>query len=146
MNNKWHYMFISVYSGFFIVWQVTLWLWVYKLWLNSIDMVHSCIWTTSQNVSRTFSWGVPATPWAQGAPRCDTRDLWRHWWEGPSDPNVSVAPAVQNAFQSRGLRVPLLERSRTPQLEVWARRYGTLCGTLSRDCSGTWVAPGTAKV
>ena len=27
-------------------------------------------------------------PWAQGGPRGDTQDLWRHWWKGPSDPNV----------------------------------------------------------
>ena len=25
-------------------------------------------------------------------PRSDTRDLWRHWWEGPSDPSVGEAP------------------------------------------------------
>ena len=32
------------------------------------------------------------TPWAQGGPRGDTRDLWRCWWEGPSDPSVDEGP------------------------------------------------------
>jgi hypothetical protein len=40
-------------------------------------------------VSRTSTWGVPATPWAQEGPRSDTKDLWCHWWEGPSDHSLS---------------------------------------------------------
>jgi hypothetical protein len=30
-------------------------------------------------LSRTYSKGMPKTPWAQGGPRCDTRDLWHRW-------------------------------------------------------------------
>ena len=36
-------------------------------------------------LSRTSSWEVPATPWAQGGPRSDTRDLWCHRWGGIAD-------------------------------------------------------------
>ena len=35
---------------------------------------------------------APKTPWAQGGPRSDTRDLWRRWCEGPSDPSVGEGP------------------------------------------------------
>jgi hypothetical protein len=35
---------------------------------------------------------MPKTPWAQGGPPSDTRDLWRRWWEGPSDPSVGEGP------------------------------------------------------
>jgi len=48
--------------------------------------------STTDYLSRTFPWRVPATLWAQGEPRSDTRDLWRHWWEEPSDRNVSEGP------------------------------------------------------
>ena len=37
---------------------------------------------------RTSPWGLPATPWSQGGPESNTRNLWRGWWEGPTDPNV----------------------------------------------------------
>ena len=40
----------------------------------------------------TSSWVVPALPWAQEGPHRDTRDLWRHWWEGPSDSSVVEGP------------------------------------------------------
>ena len=43
-------------------------------------------------MSRTSPWGVLKTPWAQGGPRSDIRDLWRRWWEGPSDPSVGEGP------------------------------------------------------
>jgi hypothetical protein len=48
--------------------------------------------TNYNNLIRTSPWGVPATPWAQGGPWSDTGDLWRHWWEGPSDHNVGEGP------------------------------------------------------
>ena len=44
------------------------------------------------NLSRTSPWGVPRTSRAQGGPQSDTRDLWRRWWEGPSDLSVGEGP------------------------------------------------------
>ena len=29
---------------------------------------------------------------AEGGPQSDTRDFWRHWWDGPSDPSVGEGP------------------------------------------------------
>lgn len=33
-------------------------------------------------------WLMLATTWAQQGPRNDVQDLWRHWWEGPTDFSV----------------------------------------------------------
>ena len=41
---------------------------------------------------------MPETPWAQGRPGSNTRDLWRHWWEGPSDPSVDEGPDYSKRF------------------------------------------------
>ena len=53
---------------------------------------------------RTSPWGMPKIPWAQRGPRSDTADLWRHWWEGPSDPNVGEDPRFKNTSHPRRLR------------------------------------------
>ena len=45
-------------------------------------------YTASFILSRTSLWGVLETPWAQGGPRTDIQDLWRHWWKGPSHLSV----------------------------------------------------------
>ena len=39
-----------------------------------------------------LSKGISETPWAQGGPKSDTRDLWHRWWEGPSEPSVGEGP------------------------------------------------------
>ena len=51
------------------------------------------------SMSRTPPWGVPTTPWVQGGPRSDARDLCRHRWESPSDSNLMWvrASGVENA-------------------------------------------------
>ena len=56
-------------------------------------------------VSRTYPWEKPETQWPQGGPWSDTRDLWRRWWEGPSDPSVG------NGLE-RWERLPPLETRR----------------------------------
>jgi hypothetical protein len=48
--------------------------------------------TFLSHMSHTFPKEMPETPWAQGGPRSDTRDLWRQRWEGPSDPRVGEGP------------------------------------------------------
>jgi hypothetical protein len=34
----------------------------------------------------------------------DTRDLWRHWWEGPSDPSVGEGPMHLKRLPLMGTR------------------------------------------
>ena len=69
-------------------------------------VLHGVGWCiTTSPMLCTSPWGVPETPWAQGGPRSDTRDLWRHWWEGPSDPSVGEGPGVCNAPYPRRLGV-----------------------------------------
>ena len=41
----------------------------------------------------------------KGGPRSDTRDLWCHWWEGPSDASVGEGPSVDNASHPQRLGV-----------------------------------------
>jgi hypothetical protein len=108
-------------------------------------------WLRMLDVSRTSSKGMSKTPWAQGGPRSDTRDLWRRWWEGPSDPSVGEGPRRWERLPPTGIRshevcvahgVRILECSRKPHLEVWARRYANLNGDQqwpgsgSRECKG----------
>ena len=110
-------------------------------------------------VSRTSPWGVPTTRWVQGGSRSDTRDLWCHRWEGPSDLTVGEGPGCWKRLPPTETRnhegkhwvaygVQILECSRSPQSEVWSTRYGNLSGALPRDntqhsmgrCGGTIVA------
>ena len=51
-----------------------------------------------------LSKGMPETPWAQGGPRSDTWDLWRRWWEGPSDPSVGESPGRWERLPPTGTR------------------------------------------
>jgi hypothetical protein len=43
-------------------------------------------------MSRTSPKGMSETQWAQGGSRSDTWNLWRRWWEGPSDPSMGEGP------------------------------------------------------
>ena len=44
------------------------------------------------NVWRTSPWAVSKTPCAQGGPWSEIRNVWHHWWEGPSDHSVDEEP------------------------------------------------------
>jgi hypothetical protein len=96
----------------------------------------------------------------RGTPECHTSDLWRRWWEGPSDPSVGEGPGRwnRNASHPRRLGVTrvrpcamrnswrrILECSTTPQLEVWARRYGNLSRAPSWDIALEQQWPGSGS-
>ena len=74
------------------------------LWLShTIDNTSTILY-----MLRTSPGRVPETPWAQGGPRNDTGDLWRYWWEGPSDPNVGKGPGIgiaSHPWRLGGMRV-----------------------------------------
>ena len=96
--------------------------------------LHGALQVNDLTMLHASSWGVPATPWAQGGPRSDTRDLCRHWRKGPIDPSVGETPSIGNASElwvADG--VMILECSTTPQVEVWAWRYDNLSGALPMD-------------
>ena len=63
-----------------------------------------------QVMLRTSPWGVSKTSWAQVGPRSNTQDLWRRWWEGPSDPYVGEALGVGNVSHPQRLRVMRVRR------------------------------------
>ena len=96
----------------------------------------------------------------KGDPGVTPRTLWHLWCEGLSNRNVDEGPWCWKPLLSMETRVShelcvafgfqILECSRTPQLEVCARRYGKLSGALLRD--NPWnnnrleTAPEVAKV
>jgi hypothetical protein len=89
-----------------------------------------------------------------GGPHSDTHDLWHWWWNGQVILVWVRASGIKNASHPRRLRVtrvrPWAMHSlgrvnprmlKTPQLEVWVRRYGNLSGPRTEPwTSGSRVA------
>ena len=115
-------------------------------------------------LSHTSPWGVPKIPWAQGVPRNDTWDLWRRWWEGLNDPNVSEGPGLwerlpptenknhnNKAISYTSLRMSgflnaqeyPFRRCELGDMAIWVGRY---LETLPRYSCGLGLASGIAKV
>ena len=66
-----------------------------------------------------FFKGMSKTPWAQGRPGSDTRDWWRRWWEGPSDPIVGEGPVRWKRLPPTGTRSHEGEAMSYAQLMAW---------------------------
>ena len=98
-----------------------------RIFMYILELYHSC-WV--QVVLRTSAWEMPKTPWAQGRPWSDTQELWHHWWEGPSDPNVDETLGVENACHSQRLGLTRVSLVTKPLESLW-----TSC--ILRPCSSS---------
>ena len=63
------------------------------------------------------------------APQSNIWDLWRCWWEGPSDPSVRV-PGIGNAFYPQRLRITRVRPWAMRRL--WCVNYRMFKNTLIR--------------